>query len=216
MRFISPSDFAFLYDACPRCFWAKVHGLGLVREALPPVVGHVDRAMKAGIGVETLRAAGLPVAEMLDVESVLSKPLKGIDIQIRGRLDRLVRLDDGELMVLDYKMSRPAAGSRYGRQLHAYAHALAHPAQGEPLEVTRLGLVCFDARQAIFRTRPPHAALQAPIAVVELPFRPAVFEFFVGELAAMLDGPIPPAGPACESCRVVARLIEEHMRLSRV
>jgi len=154
------------------------------------------------------------VAEMLDVESVLSKPLDGTDIQIRGRLDRLVRLEDGGLMVLDYKMSRPAAGSRYGRQLHAYAHALAHPAQGEPLEVTRLGLVCFDARQAIFRIRPPHAALQAPIAVVELPYRPAVFELFFRELSAMLDAPVPPAGRECESCRVVARLVEEHMRIS--
>ncbi len=44
---LAPSDFAFLWDDCPRCFYRKV-ALGKLRPRapFPSVFGRIDRAMK--------------------------------------------------------------------------------------------------------------------------------------------------------------------------
>jgi len=44
---LAPSDFAFLWDDCPRCFYQKVAlGQSPPRAPFPSVFGRIDRAMK--------------------------------------------------------------------------------------------------------------------------------------------------------------------------
>jgi hypothetical protein len=44
---LSPSDFAFLWDDCPRCFYRKiVEKERRPRSPFPSVFGKIDRAMK--------------------------------------------------------------------------------------------------------------------------------------------------------------------------
>src|SRR5580698_8346615 len=46
-RVLAPSDFAFLWDECPRCFYNKVVlNRGRPRSPFPNVFGAIDRAMK--------------------------------------------------------------------------------------------------------------------------------------------------------------------------
>ena len=45
---LAPSDFAFLWDECPRCFYLKVvRKQGRPRTPFPKVFGTIDRAMKS-------------------------------------------------------------------------------------------------------------------------------------------------------------------------
>jgi hypothetical protein len=45
---LAPSDFAFLWDECPRCFYLKVvRREGRPRTPFPKVFGTIDRAMKS-------------------------------------------------------------------------------------------------------------------------------------------------------------------------
>ena len=150
---LAPSDFAFLWDECPRCFYLKVvRKQPRPRMPFPKVFGTIDRAMKAfylGRHTEVV-APGMPagVIDQTDrwVRSVgLTLPGGSVVSEIRGSLDALVQCDDGTLAVVDFKTAEPKAdhAATYSRQLHAYALALEQPCSGPAATVSALGLLCF-------------------------------------------------------------------------
>jgi hypothetical protein len=138
---LNPSDLAFLWEECPRCFYLEVVR-GFPRPATPKVFTPIDEQMRAcceGRRTETL-APDMPggVFEVGE-RRVASQP---IDVYlpdavhrclISGGFDTVVRLDDGGYAVVDFKTSKRRRTDHvplYARQLHAYAYALEHPAPG--------------------------------------------------------------------------------------
>ena len=139
---LSPSDFAFLWDDCPRCFYLKVaRKQPRPSSPFPSVFGRIDRAMKEfylGERAE-LMAPGMPEGVIGGGDRwVKSAPLlvpgSSKTCLIRGRVDALVDCDDGTTGVVDFKTTIPKPDhiATYGRQLHAYAMALEHPSSGRP------------------------------------------------------------------------------------
>jgi hypothetical protein len=211
---LSPSDFAFLWDDCPRCFYRKiVEKERRPRSPFPSVFGKIDRAMKQHyLGERSeLQADGMPggvigAGDRWVKSEALPVPGSETQVVIRGQVDVLVECDDGTLGIVDFKTTMPKADhiATYARQLHAYAWALERPssgppANGPPVTVSSLGLLCF--LPDTYRAQGAHAGLFGAVEWVEIPRDDEQFSAFLTGVVAVLDRPEPPpATPGCQWC----------------
>ena len=206
---LSPSDFAFLWDDCPRCFYLKVaRKQPRPRSPFPSVFGRIDRAMKdfyLGERAE-MAARGMPEGVIGGGDRwVKSAPLlvpgSSRTCLIRGRVDVLVDCDDGTTGVVDFKTTVPKPDhiATYGRQLHAYATALEHPSSGRPEEVSSLGLLCFSPDT--YEAQDGRAGLYGDLEWIEVPRDDLGFAQFLGHVVSVLDQGDPPEPAAgCAWC----------------
>ena len=212
---LSPSDFAFLWDDCPRCFYLKVaRKQPRPRSPFPSVFGRIDRAMKdfyLGERAETV-APGMPRGVIGGGDRwVKSAPLlvpgSSRTFFIRGRVDVLVDRDDGTKGVLDFKTTVPKPDhiATYGRQLHAYAMALEHPSSGKPEGVSSLGLLCFSPDTYEFVEG--RAGLYGDLRWIEVPRDDLGFAQFLGTVVSVLEHDDPPRpAPSCSWCAMSDRI----------
>lgn len=211
---LNPSDFAFLWDECPRCFYLKVVlGFPRPRPLVPKVFTRIDEQMKAcceGRRTETL-APEMPAGVFeFEERRVESQP---VDVHvpdavhrclIRGRFDTVIRLDGGGYAVVDVKASERHAAHDplYARQLHAYAYALEHAAPGAATlaPVPRLGLLVFEP-EAFVRDTERRAALTGGLTWIDIPRDDGLLFGFLAEVLSVLERPEPPGGaPLCDWC----------------
>jgi len=206
---LSPSDFAFLWDDCPRCFYLKVaRKQPRPRSPFPSVFGRIDRAMKdfyLGERAE-IAARGMPEGVIGGGDRwVKSAPLvvpgSSRTCLIRGRVDVLVDCDDGTTGVVDFKTTVPKPDhiATYGRQLHAYAMALEHPSSEGPEEVSSLGLLCF--LPDTYEAQDGRAGLYGDVMWIEVPKDDLGFAQFLGTVVSVLDhDDAPEPAPSCAWC----------------
>ena len=124
---LSPSDFAFLWEECKRCFYLKVaRGFYRPRTPFPGIFSVIDRLMNEYFN-------GRPNAEISDtlppgvvkygeswVESrPLSVPGHASTCFIRGRFDSVLEFEDGSYAVIDFKTT-----STQSDHLHLYTRHL--------------------------------------------------------------------------------------------
>ena len=211
---LSPADLTALWEECPRCFYLDVvRGFPRPRPAPPAVIARIDAQLKAcvdGRRTETL-APEMPAGVFeLDERWVESRPLDVhlpdtvLHCLVRGRLDTVVRLDDGGWAVVDFKTSEraPERVALDARQLHAYAWALEHPAPGALAlgPVTRLGLLLFEPEK-FAREGDGLGALTGGLSWIEIPRDDAMLFGFLAEVLSVLERAEPPGGaPLCEWC----------------
>ncbi len=205
---LSPSDLTFLWDECPRCFYLKV-GMGINRPptAFPRIFGKIDLLMKRLFQDKDTGdlAPELPPGRILFGERwVESLPIAlpgSQPVFIRGKFDSVVAFDDGSYGVVDFKTSEPSPKHIpfYGRQLHAYAYALEHPAPGKlSLQpISRLGLLCVEPID-ITRDDTRRISYVGDVTWLEIPKEEAGFLAFIGQVIDLLSLPEPP--PAAENC----------------
>eukprot|EP00181_Compsopogon_caeruleus_P003859 CAMPEP_0184679164 /NCGR_PEP_ID=MMETSP0312-20130426/1984_1 /TAXON_ID=31354 /ORGANISM="Compsopogon coeruleus, Strain SAG 36.94" /LENGTH=377 /DNA_ID=CAMNT_0027128439 /DNA_START=1081 /DNA_END=2214 /DNA_ORIENTATION=- len=209
---LSPSDFAFLWDECPRCYYYKVHGiLSRPRLPFPSIFNRIDLQMRSffrGKRTEDIFSGQTaPAGEFLCEEDdawVESQPINvpshpSSSIVIRGKIDCLIRLDDGSYAVIDFKTSNVDTWlTKYDRQLEAYATAMENPAPNadlEKLKVSQLGLVVFEpsefghVQKNNSRTR---AELGGSLTYIDRPRQTSAFSKFLQEVVAVLDDDSPP------------------------
>jgi hypothetical protein len=96
----------------------------------------------------------------------------------------------------------------YGRQLHAYALALEHPADGALAlsPISRLGLIYFTP-DSCAHPGPLRQALEGNLKWIEVLRDDAAFMGFLESVVLLLDGPMPPLEPAsCGWCDFRTRL----------
>jgi hypothetical protein len=211
---LSPSDFGFLCEECPRCFYLKVvRGFPRPRPATPSVATLVEAHVKAccaGRRTETL-AADMPAG----VLEIGEQPLESLPLDvhlpdavlrchIRGTCDTLVRLDEGGYALVDVQAGArlPAESACQARQLHACAYALEHPAPGAVGlgPVSRLGRLVFEPEK-FDRDATGLGALTGGLSWVEIPRDDSLLFGFLAEALALLEQPLPPGGaPLCDWC----------------
>ena len=208
---LSPSDFAFLWDGCKRCFYLKVaRKQSRPRSPFPSVFGKIDRAMKdhyLGERAETL-AQGMPAGVIGGGDRwVKSSPVTPSGSTrsciIRGQVDVLVDCDDGTKGIVDFKTTVPKADhvATYGRQLHAYAWALEHPSSGPPVEVGALGLCASCPTPTRPGDRLPGCSARSSGS--RCPRGDEKFLEFLGEVLSILEGiDRPPASANCPWCQM--------------
>jgi hypothetical protein len=209
---LNPSDFAFLWEECKRCFYLKVlKDFQRPRTPMPKIFMNIDSQMKqffAGKRTEDLLMC-LPsgVVEYGEkwVESTpIALPGRASMCFIRGKLDTVLKLDDGSYAIVDFKTSERKSEHipLYGRQLHAYAIALenAAPRRLGLKPVTRMGLLVFEPEAFSNDTRGV-ASFAGSMNWIEIPRNDGEFQAFLGEVLDVLEQASPPGGsPSCEWC----------------
>jgi PD-(D/E)XK nuclease superfamily len=212
---LNPSDFAFLWDECHRCFYRKCK-LRQRRPAapFPKIFSIIDREMKRfylGERLEDL-ADGAPsgvigLPDQWVKSAPLSIPGSPSTVVIQGRVDALVRYEDGTVGVIDLKTADPNIDhvAKYSRQLHAYAAAFEQPSGGPSVRVSTLGLLCFSPRG--FDVHRGEAALLGGVCWINIPRDDAAFSEFLSEMGSVLDQEsLPPPALDCSFCAAEDRL----------
>ncbi len=206
---LSPSDLTFLWDECPRCFYLKVkHDFRRPAVPFPAIFSTIDGLMKDFFRGQPTQAlgAGLPPGQVLfasrRVQSApIALPGHGETCVLAGFFDSLLAFDDGSYGIVDFKTAVPKAHhvAFYGRQLHAYAYALEHPAEGKLhlTPISRLGLLIVEP-QEMARQADGRIAYLGPLTWLEVPRDDAAFLNFLSEVMGLLEAPTPP--PAAETC----------------
>lgn len=208
---LSPSDFAFLWEECKRCFYLKVaRGFQRPRSIMPKIFTNIDSQMKQFFAAKRTKTIlpTLPagIVEYGDkwVESIPFKPSSQCsECFIRGKVDTILKLDDGSYAVIDFKTAETRSEHipLYARQLNAYALALEKAAPGKLslTPVTTLGLVVYEPRR--FQSGTAAASLEGSMTWIEIARDDDSFTSFLAEMLHVLDQPNPPGGAAgCEWC----------------
>jgi hypothetical protein len=209
---LNPSDFAFLWEECKRCFYLKVReGFRRPSAAMPKIFTVIDSEMKGffqGKRTEQLLPFLPPGIVDSSISWVRSKPLQlaghNSAIVIRGKIDTLVRFDDNSYGVIDFKTSARRADQvpLYGRQLHAYATALEQAAQGHVnlSPIRSLGLLVYEP-QKFAQTAITEASLTGGLSWIPVERDNRSFAAFLAQILDLLENPVPPAADDCEWCR---------------
>lgn len=152
---LSPSDFAFLYEGCKRCYYLKViYNIPQPSTPLPSIFSKMAGLLKNHYDGKPTKElhADLPAGTVNYGEKyVKSNPIQLPDHKatcfINGRFDIVVEFEDKTYGVIDFKTGKPNEEylSLYKRQLHAYAYALENLAPGalKLSPVTKMGLLYF-------------------------------------------------------------------------
>jgi hypothetical protein len=220
---LSPSSLTFLHDECPACFWHHYNGRPRPATAFPKVFGALDNAQKeffVGRSVKEVKKS-LPAGVIQRGKRVRSEavalPGTRYRVQFGGETDTILKFSRAGYGVCDFKTSTPSdeAGALYGRQLHAYAIALEHPAgDGVPLApVSRLGLICFppegmielpanDLATGSVRSRARQYAYRTSAVWVEVERDDEAFLHFVADAVKLITRrTMPRSSPNCGWCR---------------
>jgi hypothetical protein len=208
---LNPSDFAFLWEECKRCFYLKVRE-GFRRPSTPmaKIFTVIDGEMKKcfeGKRTEKMMPFLPPGIVDASVSWVQSRPVEVAghesSVVIRGKIDTLVRFDDNSFGVIDFKTSaRRAEHVRlYGRQLHAYAIALEMAAAGHVnlSPIRRLGLLVYEP-QKFAQLAMSEASLTGGMSWIPVERDDKKFFAFLGEILEVLERPGPPPAEGCEWC----------------
>lgn len=210
---LSPSDFAFLWEECRRCFYLRVaRGFQRPRPVMPKIFTLIDSEMKTFYSQKRTEdiAKGMPpgvvaYGERWVESQSISVPGFSVTCFVKGKFDTVVRFDDGTFGVIDFKTSQRKSEHipLYSRQLHAYAHALEHPtAHGFAANpVTQLGLLVFEPSQYT-QGKTGRVGFAGEISWVPVPRNDASFTEFLAQVMTILESPEPPpASPNCEWCK---------------
>ena len=218
---LAPSDFAFLYQECKRCFYLKAHKrLYRPRAPFPTIFSTIDTEMKAHFrGLETRDILPtLPEGRFLCEEKdawVESLPIRipGFEegLYIRGMLDCLIGMDETDFGIVDFKTSSIRGTDVYSRQLHAYGYAIENPSENSELiegRVKSLGLLVYQPNKFLtprknendtgddsWRNRMGSAALMGKLEYVEIERNDDMFLGFMKDVLELLtrdEAPDPP------------------------
>lgn len=226
---LSPSDFAFLWDECRRCYYLKiVRGFNRPFSPFPKIFNVIDGQMRAFYGGRRTESV-LPVmppgrfaTEERWVESAtITVPGRKSTCYIKGKIDAVVAFDDATHGLVDFKTSSVKGEylSKYGRQLHAYVYALEHAANPSAFSlspITSMGLLVFEPQKIstateltmddIMKLTPMGLGMTGPTSWTPIEKDQAGFMQFIDEMLGILDaeGP-PPAGMTCEWCKYRAK-----------
>jgi len=210
---LSPSDFAFLWEECKRCFYLKVaRDFGRPRSIMPKVFTIIDSQMKEfyeGMRTEEI-AEGVPPGVVMCGE----KWVESIPIQfdgrtstcfVRGKFDTIVQFDDGSYGVIDFKTTQAKSEHipLYARQPHAYAHALENPKIGNfsVSPVSRLGLLVFEPKKYT-QGKTGLVGFAGKVSWIEFERDAKSFKKFLEDVLDILELPEPPPhSSVCDWCK---------------
>jgi len=210
---LSPSDFAFLWEECKRCFYLKVvSGFQRPFGAFPKIFTIIDGQMKnyyLEMRTEEISPALPRGVVRYNEKWVESKPIYSTTSSsscfIKGKFDTALQFDDGTYGIIDFKTSQVKSEhvSLYARQLHSYAHCLENPAPGQfgLSPISKLGLLVYEPHEYGCLSS-DRVALHGSITWVDIPRNDDSFIKFLEEVFEVLNLPEPPAAsPTCAWCQ---------------
>ena len=222
---LSPSDFAFLFDQCKRCFYLKVvEEIARPSQPMPSIFTKIDTQQKLAFTGKLLSEINPIFPKMRIVQSdtnvqstYIEYPELNYQQYIKGRIDSLAYLEDEDAYcIIDFKTSDSDKYQElYARQLRAYAYAFMHPMLGSPgldKPITRAGLIIYDPKGTFETLKDGTARLNGDMVWQELPLDMVEFETFLGKLAKRLSNlKVPDADPKCPYCKRDKIMLEKYI-----
>lgn len=210
---LSPSDFAFLYNYCPRCYWDKIHQIPKLkggRSSIAKIFTTIDGGMKKAFdGVRTEAVCDDMPAGVIEfpdndrIESLAFTVDSGNAYMIfKGKYDARIKLDDGTYAIIDFKTTQAKQEKMrlYSSQLHSYAHSVENPAnKGDGFgPVTKLGLLIYEP--ASFSFTKGEGKLEGKLTYIPIPRDDNMFFGFLREVYSLLKSNPPMSIPECQTC----------------
>jgi len=217
---LAPSDFAYLWEECRRCYYEARHGLGRRPDTpFPAIFNRIEDAFCAHLeGCDPARMSPLLPAgrvtcrQRLVTSAHIKVPGHQATVSVSGRMDAWARFSDGGFGVIDFKVAAHSddLATRYQRQLWSYAYALEHPVTGTlPWSpISHLGLFVLESRGVADLAFQEQKWLLLHMEPLWCPVEPdqGAFLRFLGEVLDVLELPEPPPpNPACKFCAYRAR-----------
>ena len=132
---------------------------------------------------------------------LVSKQINGTNCFLNGRFDILTKLDDGTYAIIDFKITTPDEEQilkKYSSQLHAYKFALENPVKGEPIKVSKMGVVSINPEEmklvkgkVVFTTTPKWHPIKEDMNG---------FYKLIEETSSVLNGDLPAVSETCSLC----------------
>lgn len=201
---LSPSDFAYLYEECKRCFYLKIkENIPRPSTPFPGVFTALNSTIQnklIGKNLKTL-SQDLPDCTAINQEVfVESKTVPDTSCYIKGKYDLLCKNPDGTYTVIDLKISLPSEEKieKYKTQLFSYKFALENPSSGTPVKISKMGLLIFYPEDVDFTDET--AKVNFPPKWMEIPTDEKAFFKFIKEVNNLLEGPVPKMNPSCKFC----------------
>jgi hypothetical protein len=202
---LSPSDFAYLYEECKLCYCLKVkHGIYQPSMPIPGVFSAINTRLQGNLVGKNLKtlAKDLPDGKVITQEGwVESKLIPETSVYIKGKYDLLVKNSKGENTLVDLKISQPQIDKieKYKTQLFAYKFALENPKFGQPVIISKLGLLIFYPDKVSFEDNV--ARFDFPPKWLEIPLDEKHFLTFIKSVDKILAGPLPSESKTCKWCQ---------------
>jgi len=210
---LSPSDFAFLYEDCKRCFYLKV-----AREIIQPskpmasIFTKIDNQEKITFADKYLSefSPDFPNGKIIESDKwVTSKYItyeeNNYRQYIRGIIDSLIKMKDGTYQIIDFKTSAIDKHIQlYTKQLHAYAYALENPMYDRDkldAPISGLGLIIFNPNKGFHIDDNCDGLLRGEFNWIQMKYTPDKFIKFMDKLASLLSqDEIPEFTEGCQYC----------------
>lgn len=212
---LSPSDFAFLWKECKRCYWMK-YAKSTPRPFAPmaKIFNTIDGGMQAFFQGKTLSEIdpSLPNIKVIaknvpcTSEAMQFKDL-GAQVFVHGKTDGVGQdMDTKGYVIIDYKTSMPKPEHLliYAAQLHSYAYAFTKAAENANSykPITRMGLLVYEPQD--FSVEGVDAQLKGQITWTEIDLDKKWFKDMLHEVAELLMQPEPPESSSnCSYCKYI-------------
>lgn len=208
---VSPSSLSYGLSGCDRCWAEARNGEKWPERPFPGLFTRLDRQQRAyfeGKSTSVLDP-NLPQGVIADGTGVKAAPFEhaGVSLTIRGTLDAIANLEDGRILVVDYKSIVPKEhlGELYWAQLAAYTWALEHPLSGEPRQVAAMGLLLIYPTVMADTDQGPASLLES--TWIPVPRDDQAFVDLLRHLAEIAAEPSSAEStPECEWCDLRDRL----------
>lgn len=202
---LSPSDFKYLWEECPHCFYRKVrYNIRPPSIGIPSIFTKMSNLLQINIQNRNLQEfiPDAPSGIFILKEGYLkSKPLPSGKSYINGRFDLLIKFTDNTFGVIDVKMtdSKDEDLNKFDRQLHAYKYALENPAEKEPIIISKVGLLIVSPTD--IKPHQGYLYYKAKPVWKEISINMDNFFSFIREVENLLEGPEPSPSQNCEWCQ---------------
>jgi hypothetical protein len=123
------------------------------------------------------------------------------NIAIKGKYDLLCKRTDGSYILVDLKISQPGLDKidKYKTQLAAYKYSLENPSQGEPVKISKMGLLIMYPDAVNFSDG--NLFLSFPPKWLEIPDDSFAFFKLIKDIEALLSSPAPAETETCAWCQ---------------
>ena len=214
---LGPSDFAFLWSECKRCFYLKVkHNHQRPRSIMPKIFISIDGLMKDYFEQKSPKDIDNSLndghVEFGD-RWIQSKPYldkkTGNRCFIKGKTDTVLSFNDNSYGIVDFKTSsvKDDNVAKYSRQLHAYTLALENAAPGKPSlkPISKFGLFIVEPKKLI-KSEKDIYSFENEVSWQEIQRDDEAFFEFLREVMAVLSSDkTPAANPFCSHCDYLKR-----------
>ena len=206
----SPSEFAFGYERCKRCYYdQKVNNIK-VSLPFPPVFSKLDVLQKNFYHDKSSDLLGGKIAPGViktdyskTQKSKILEDNKGRKFQLKGRIDAYVKHKDN-FSIIDFKVTDidEKKIDTYATQLLAYAIMFDQPDVGflKLNPIKDLGIFCFEPDTIVDYQNTPNFKMKTQFYLIERDDK-KMFEF-ITMVIDMLEGKNPTSKKKCSICKV--------------